>query len=477
MYKHTKKGKSYKSIYKHTKNNRLNKKYKSHKTKSHKTKSHNHISPIKLYKNELDTRLLIMPNRNETATASIYFYFKVGSKNETPEISGISHFIEHLIFKGSPKYPNYLDISKTFDANGISFNAYTSKDTTAYHYKFLSNKENLDLICKITSDMIFNPLMRDKDIKTERNVIVQEYNDDIDDIDEFIDGKIEECLLDGHPLGRPIIGTLKTIDSINREDLIKYHKKYYRHDNLVIGFSGNMNDDYTNIINQHFSGKSSKFLPISLQSQGVSQIIPFIDKHTECAIDCFSKDLKQDYIHIIFKTKGDLDPMKQQYRLIKNILGANMSSRLFVEIREKLGLVYSIKCDLTNYEEIGYFDIYTQNQAKDTVKCIQQIFKELVKFKKYGVGEKELNENKKNYCDLFKTEFDDIEYENEHFASQLLLNTPIETVEKRIENINSITADELKTVANELFKFNKVHIITFGKVKKNTIKKILHKFY
>ena len=159
MSKHTKKGKS-NSISRHTKHKKVTKKSKLHKTKSHKSKSHNQACPVKLYKNEIGTRLIIMPNRNETATASIYFYFKVGSKNETPEIGGISHFIEHLIFKGSPKYPNYLDISKTFDANGISFNAYTSKDTTAYHYKFLSNKENLDLICKITSDMIFNTLMR-----------------------------------------------------------------------------------------------------------------------------------------------------------------------------------------------------------------------------------------------------------------------------------------------------------------------------
>lgn len=484
MSKHTKKGKS-NSISRHTKYKKVTKKSKLHKTKSHKShksKSHNQACPVKLYKNEIGTRLIIMPNRNETATASIYFYFKVGSKNETPEIGGISHFIEHLIFKGSPKYPNYLDISKTFDANGISFNAYTSKDTTAYHYKFLSNKENLDLICKITSDMIFNPLMREKDINTERNVIVQEYNDGVDDIDDFIDEKIEECLLDGHPLGRPIIGTLKTIDSINRDDLLKYHKKYYCPENLIIGFSGNMHDDHINIIEKYFNGigknhnNKHKFQPLSPDIQGVSQIIPFIDKHPDCVVDCFSKDLKQDYIHIIFKTKGYLDPMLYQYKLLKNILGSNMSSRLFVEIREKLGLVYSIKCDLTNYEEIGYFDIYTQNEAKDTIKCIQHIFKELIKIKQNGVGEKELNENKNNYCDLFKIEFDDIEYENEHFASQILLNKPLETLEKRIEIIRAITADELKTVANDLFKFNKVHIITFGKVKKNIIKKLVKKF-
>jgi predicted Zn-dependent peptidase len=104
-------------------------------------------SKITLYKNAEDIRMLIMPYRNETATASLYFYFKVGSKNEPVEINGISHFIEHMIFKGSPKFKSYLDISKTFDANGISFNAFTGKDVTAYHFKFLSTSENVDIIC------------------------------------------------------------------------------------------------------------------------------------------------------------------------------------------------------------------------------------------------------------------------------------------------------------------------------------------
>jgi len=201
------------------------------KKKKHNTKTKKHTnSPetnIRLLKNSNDIRMLLMPYRNETQTASIFFYFKVGSKNEPLEINGISHFIEHMIFKGSPKFKSYLDISKTFDANGISFNAFTSKDMTAYHYKFLSTPENLEIICKITSDMILNPLMREKDIDTERNVIIQEMNDDADDIDEFIGDTIECRIFDGHPLGNTIIGTLKTINSINRKELIEYHKKYY----------------------------------------------------------------------------------------------------------------------------------------------------------------------------------------------------------------------------------------------------------
>ena len=124
---------------------------------------------------------------------------------------------------------------------------------------------------------------------------------------------------------------------------------------------------------------------------------------------------------------------------------------------------------MSTFEELGYFDIYTQNEAKDTIKCIRAIFKELVKIKEHLVSDIELKENKKNYCDIYKTNFDDIEYENEHYSRQIMSNMPIETVQMRIDNIQKITSLEIQNTAKELFDFNRVHIITFGKIKKNKI--------
>ena len=448
-------------------------------SKKHSKSSHNNTINLNLYKNGSGTRLLVMPNRSETESSSIYFYFKVGSKNESPELNGVSHFIEHMLFKGSPKFPNYLDISKTFDSNGISFNAYTSKDTTAYHYKFLSTPENLDLICKITSEMLFKSLMREKDIGPERNVIIQEYNDGIDDIDEYIDDKLEECLFEGHPLGMTIIGTLDTLHKINREKMMDYYRKHYTPDNLLIGFNGKLASGYMKIIEKYFKGKGDahRFAPIDIKNYtpGESLIIPFTDKYPSYQIHCYPKELSQDYINIIFKTRGHFDPNRYYYKLISNILGGNMSSRLFVEIREKLGLAYSIKTDITNYEEVGFFNIYTQNETKDTMKCIEHIFKELAKLKKDGVDETELKNNKKNYCDIYTTNFDDIEYENEFYSNQILLNKPIESPKMRVKYIQDITRDQLQDASIELFNFNKVHIITFGEIKKNNIEKIIKK--
>jgi predicted Zn-dependent peptidase len=429
---------------------------------------------VKLLENAKNTKLLVMRNRNETHTASIFFFFKVGSKNETPDVQGISHFIEHMVFKGSPKYPSYLDISKTFDANGISFNAFTSKDTTAYHYKFLASKENMDIICSITSDMIFNPLMRDKDINTERNVIIQELKDDEDDIDEWISDKIEELTLEGHPLAKPIIGNLKTLNAITRKELLEYHQRFYKPDNLVIALSGNINIEFIHLINKYFSNDNDIFKEKTTVgvTKSMGSFIPYLDKNIHLNIDCFPKNLQQDYVYIIFKTRGVFDPNINHYKLIANILGGNMSSRLFVRIREKLGLVYSVKCSITNYEEVGYFVISTQNENKTTIECLRNIIIELNKFKKHGVDEKELAENKKNYTDTFITNFDDIEYENEYYARQMLFNLPLEPVQKRINKINSINTIEIQNVANELFNFSRMHIITFGKVKQYEIKKI-----
>ena len=433
---------------------------------------------IKFYKNADDTKMLIMPYRNETQTASIYFYFKVGSKNEPIEINGISHFIEHMAFKGSPKFKSYLDISKTFDANGISFNAFTSKDMTGFHYKFLSTPENLDIICKITNDMIMHPLMRENDIITERNVIIQEMKADEDDVDEYINDKIECTIFKGHPLGNTIIGTIETLNNIKQKELIDFHKKYYRLNNLLIAFSGNMRENYLNIINKYFSKPKTPFIQIDLNTRGTSEIIPYQETHLTATIECFYKKLKQDYIHIIFKTKGTFDPLFNHYRLLANILGGNMSSRLFIEIREKLGLVYSISCSITNYEEVGYFDIHAQTEHKDTLQCITNIFIQLQKIKtKSGtVNLQELKENKKNYCDIFTTNFDDIENENEYYSKQILYNKTLETSTERIAKIQNITINELLETANTLFNFNKIHIITFGNCKEKNIKTILHKY-
>ncbi len=427
------------------------------------------------YQNKDSVKLVIMPNKSVSSTSSIYFYFKVGSKNEEEEFSGISHIVEHMVFKGSNNYKTYIDISRPLDALGIEFNAFTNKEITGYNFKFLSTDENIDLILKIAKDMCLNPLMRLKDFELEKKVVIQELKDDVDDIDEFIEDETEKILFNNHPLSRPIIGTLKTINNIKIQDLIQYYQKYYRLDNLLIGISGNIHNKLHKILNKYFKPFNKYDVQTSLSKQ--VSLYPFIDTQNNTIIKCIPKSLEQDYIQIIFKTKGIFDNVNNNiHNLICNILGGNMSSRLFVELREKLGLIYSVKCNLINYEEVGYFLIYLQCEHKNTLKCLDKLFYELNKFVKNSVSLKELNSFKNNYINQFISNFDNIETENEYYSQQILFNKKIETINEKIKCIQNISILDINNASRSLFDLNKATIIIFGKSDKNNVDKIVNKY-
>lgn len=459
---------------------RHTKKYNNNKTK----KNNDNIKllsrdNIQYYQNKDGVKLLIMPNKSDSSTSSIYFYFKVGSKNEDEHLSGISHLVEHMVFKGSKKYKNYFDISRTLDSKGIEFNAFTTKEITGYNFKFLSTFDNINLILNIGLDMCLNPIMRLKDFKLEKDVVIQEYKDDIDDIDEFIEDETDKILLPNHSLSRPISGSLKSLQNITLTDIKNYYKKYYTLNNLLIGISGNINYKLFKLLNHHFS-IFTKYDYKKLHCNPIP-LYPFIDTQKNTIIKCIPKSLEQDYIHIIFKTKGFTDVYNNNiYKLICNILGGNMSSRFFVELREKLGLVYTVKCNLVNYEEVGYVLIYLQCEHNKTLKCLDTILFELYKFINEGLIKTELESFKTNYINKFLSSFDDIENENEYYCEQILFNKKIETIKDKVNFIKSINENDIKNISRHLFDLNLATFIIFGKCSfgnyNNHIKKIIDKY-
>ena len=433
---------------------------------------------IEYYQNKDGIKLLIIPNNN-SSTSSIYFYFKVGSKNEDNKNSGISHLVEHMVFKGSKKYKNYFNISRTLDSKGIDFNAFTTKELTGYNFKFLSTLENFNLILNIGLDMCLNPIMRLKDFKLEKQVVLQEFKDDIDDIDEFIEDETEKILFTNHSLSQPISGSLQSLNKITLTDLQEYYKKYYTLNNLLIGVSGNVNSNILNLLHNHFS-LFTKYEYENLHCNP-TLLYPFIDTQKNTIIKCIPKSLEQDYIQIIFKTKGFIDIYNNNiYRLITNILGGNMSSRFFVELREKLGLVYSVRCSLVNYEEVGYVVIYLQCEHTKTLKCLDTILFELNKFINKGLKKDELESFKTNYINKFISSFDDIENENEYYCEQILFNKKIETIKDKVKFIKSINEDDLNNISRHLFDLNFATFIIFGKCAfgkyNNEIKNIINKY-
>ena len=182
----------------------------------------------------------------------LYFYVKVGSKYEPLNILGISHFLEHLLFKGTEKYKTYSDINKLLDSNGVDFNAYTDKNVTAYHFKYLAKSDKTNLITDVAFQMIFKSLITQKDLNIERNVIMQEYNDALDDPEDMVNEYVEELAFKGHVLEHNVIGNKKTINSITRNDVLHFYKKFYTPKNILVTICGNFGNKDVQLLEKNF---------------------------------------------------------------------------------------------------------------------------------------------------------------------------------------------------------------------------------
>jgi predicted Zn-dependent peptidase len=411
-----------------------------------------------------------MTLQNKTFQSMIlYFYVKVGSKDETPENNGISHFLEHMLFKGTRKYPSHIKINGILDSKGIDFNAFTYKNMTAYYFKFIPGEDNLKLVCNIIYEMLFKSLNRKKDLDIERNVVVQEFNEMMDTPDDYVEEIIEDFVFKGHKLGMSIIGTKKSIHNISRQDVVDFYNKYYVPKNILISMTGNFPLKYKELVEKYFV-KSKSISNIYNPCSNIRTITLPIKEHK---LRYEPRKLKQTFLSIVFPSQGLFDKNNNFYRIIANILGGNMSSRLFVKVREEMGLAYSISAAISNYEEAGYFIIDTKTEPEKTTQAFKAIINELKLLKKKGLPKKELDSNKKNYIDIFKTSFDDLEKLAEYYTEQYLFQSQLETVESRIKDMEKISVNDIQQIINNLFDFNKMMVICYGKCEEKKINSII----
>ena len=413
-----------------------------------------------------------MTLQNKTFQSMIlYFYVKVGSKDETPDNNGISHFLEHMLFKGTSKYPSHIKINGILDSKGIDFNAFTYKNMTAYYFKFIPEEDNLKLVCNIIHEMLFKSLNRKKDLDVERNVVVQEFNEMMDTPDDYVEEIIEDFVFKGHKLGMSIIGTKKSIHNISRQDIVDFYNKYYVPKNMLVSMTGNFPLKYRELVEKYFI--KSKNIPNTYNPCSNIRTITLPIKEHKLRYE--PRKLQQTFLSIVFPTQGLFDKNNNSYRIIANILGGNMSSRLFVKVREEMGLTYSISASISNYEEAGYFIIDTKTEPEKTTQAFKAIINELKLLKRKGLTKKELDSNKKNYIDIFKTSFDDLEKLAEYYTEQYLFQSKIESVDSRIKNMEQISVKDIQQVVNDLFNFKKMMVICYGKCEEKKINSIISK--
>ncbi|WP_019532587.1 M16 family metallopeptidase [Paenibacillus ginsengihumi] len=307
-------------------------------------------------------------------------WVKTGSRYESEHNNGISHFIEHMLFKGTDKY-SAKDIAELFDGIGGNVNAFTSKEYTCYFAKVLD--EHLPLAVEVLADMFFRSAFDPAELDKEKNVIYEEIAMYEDTPDDMVHDLIAKAAFGNHSLGYPIIGTEDNLSAMHSDTLRQYMAEHYTIPNTVISLAGNVGDDVVELIERHFGGFA---LAGSAQEKAQPQFhSDYIYHH---------KKTEQNHICLSLPGLSAKDDMLYAMILLNNAIGGGMSSRLFQEIREKRGLAYSVYSYHTSYQDGGMFTIYTGTAPKQTAEVLNITMEVLSDIKANGLTPAELKKGK-----------------------------------------------------------------------------------
>lgn len=393
---------------------------------------------LKKFDNGITLITEVMPGME---TFNLGYFIKTGAINERKEESGVSHFIEHLLFKGT-KERTAKEISEYVDFEGGMINAFTSRDTTCYYIKLMASK--LDVGIDILSDMLLNSTFEEENIEKERNVIIEEIRMYEDIPEEVVHEKNIEFALTGIH-SNSISGTVESLKKINKNAILNYLDEQYTPENLVIVAVGAFNEDelYKKLdekLKVLKNKKSKRELDFSYKINSGENII--------------KKDSNQ--VHLCFTTKGvsNQDKLRYPVAIISNILGEGMSSRLFQKIREERGLAYSVYSYLTRFNNCGLLTVYVGTTKEDYKTVIELIKEEFKNIKEEGISEKELRKAKNKYESAITFSLESMGSRMNRLASSYLNYGRVVSIEEVRKEIESVSLDDIKKAAKYIFDEN-----------------------
>ena len=382
---------------------------------------------------------------------SMGVWVNVGAREESPEESGLSHFIEHMIFKGTKRRTAY-QIAKEFDSIGGQTNAFTSAENTCYHAKVMDT--HLEIMVDILSDIFLNSVFHEKEVENERAVILQEIGMMEDSPDDYVHFLSGSNFWGNNSLGRSVLGNRENIQNFDSDAVKGFFHRFYQPERIIISAAGNLEHNHlVDIAGPVFESiRPGNGFPNRITSDG------------RCRINVHYKDLEQ--VHICLGTKGMpiTDPRKYEYSLLNTILGGNMSSRLFQEIREKRGFAYTVYSFISSYVDTGMFGVYAGVHPDNAYKSVELILKEIFKIKEVGIDPDELRYAKEFTKGnlMLASESNDNQMvrmaENEtHYGSYIRL-------EEIANKIEAVTEDDIRNLADSLFPTNRFALTLLGPV-------------
>ena len=396
-------------------------------------------------------RIITIPMKN-TKTVSVLALIGTGSKYETKDINGISHFLEHMFFKGTKRYPTTLRIAERLDNIGGAYNAFTSKEFTGFWAKV--GGKHLDLAMDWISDILLNSKFEEKEIKREKGVIIEEFNMYLDNPMSYIGDLWEKLLYGDQPSGWLTLGEKKNILRFKKNDFLDYFRKHYLNKNIVICVAGNFDDKKTNKkIEKYFNKFRNEEVQEKLKTTE-NQKTPETLIHYK----------KTDQTHFCLGVKGYnlFDSEKYAQIILSTILGANMSSRLFTLIRERKGLCYYIKTSSDSSTDTGYLVTQAGIPHKNLEQVVRLIVREYKKFKTKKITEKELQKAKDYLKGSINLKLESSDFQASFYSFEELLTNKILTPEEKFAKLDKVSINDIQKVAQNIFKPEKLNLAIIG---------------
>jgi predicted Zn-dependent peptidase len=401
----------------------------------------------------LPNGLIVLTERmDHLRSVAMGVWIKSGSRCEPAETNGISHFVEHMVFKGT-RSRSALHIAREMDSIGGNLDAFTGKETICFNVKSLA--EHVPIALDVLSDLVLNPTFASGDIERERGVILEEIKIDEDNPDVLVHELFTQNFWKDHPLGKPILGTTATVGKLDQDKLFGYHKERFLGGNMIFSAAGNLeHDQFVQAVAEKFSAMSVGEARCEEEAPEASARIVLRNK----------KALEQVQICLGVPAPPITDNNRYITLILNTILGGGMSSRLFQTIREERGMVYSIYSDLNPYRDAGTLCIYAGTSVGKALEVVDLILVELRKLKEAPLSDEELTRAKDQVKGNILMGLESSNSRMANLARQEMYFQQFFTVEEITARIDAVDAEQVQAMAQRLFDPNRIAVTLLGRL-------------
>jgi predicted Zn-dependent peptidase len=389
----------------------------------------------------LDNGLRVLTTGVPTAqSAASAFFVRVGSRDEQPPTNGLSHYIEHMLFKGTEQRPEATQISQAIEGAGGSLNAYTTKELTCYWNNL--PYERAETGVEVLSDMLQHSLLETEEIDRERTVVQQEIRRSHDNPGAFVGELLGRAVYGDQPIGWPVVGSVETVEEMHRPDFVDHMEAYYTAGNAVLSVSGNVeHEQVVEWASQAFGDLPAGEAPPPPAAQ---------QERPEAYIQLDPRELEQTNVALSMHGMARRDPDRYAFDIMNTALGRGMSSRLFQEVRERRGLAYSVSAGAARYSDTGALTISAGVTRAHQEEALEVILAELRKLVDEPMGEEELQRTKDYAAGSFRLSLETPMSLGQRYGNQLLMDGEIESPEDTVEALRAVTADDIRRVARRV---------------------------